>query len=296
MPDAELSGRRERLAAAQAASAQRLATARSARRCRSTRPWRRRPPPAPCVTSARSARCPRTRRGAARSRPAVRRYGDAAGVAERRPATDTAVAAIVPVTVGSGVAFGYGRFSLWRAVLALVVALALQVGVNYANDYSDGVRGTDERRVGPVRLVAAGLARPRQVLAAALGCFAAACAAGFALRRRHLLVAAAARRRRGGRRLDLHRRQPPVRLPRPGRGGRVRLLRGRRRGRHRVRPDGLADLARAGRVGAGRPALVCPAGDQQPAGHPLRHGGQASAPWRFSSATTAPACCTAAAC
>src|SRR5215468_4862861 len=93
----------------------------------------------------------------------------------------TLPAAIVPVTVGSGVAFGYGRFSLWRAVLALVVALALQVGVNYANDYSDGVRGADESRVGPVRLVAAGLAPPRRVRAAALGCFAAACVAGFAL-------------------------------------------------------------------------------------------------------------------
>jgi 1,4-dihydroxy-2-naphthoate octaprenyltransferase len=68
----------------------------------------------------------------------------------------TLPAAVVPVVVGSGVAFGYGHFSLWRGVLALIVALALQVGVNYANDYSDGVRGTDERRVGPVRLVAAG--------------------------------------------------------------------------------------------------------------------------------------------
>jgi 1,4-dihydroxy-2-naphthoate polyprenyltransferase len=93
----------------------------------------------------------------------------------------TLPAAIVPVTVGSGVAFGYGRFSLWRAALALLVALALQAGVNYANDYSDGVRGADERRVGPVRLVAAGLAPPRQVFAAALACFATACAAGFAL-------------------------------------------------------------------------------------------------------------------
>ena len=62
--------------------------------------------------------------------------------------------------MGSGVAFGYGHFSLWRGVLALIVALALQVGVNYANDYSDGIRGTDEVRVGPVRLVAAGVARP----------------------------------------------------------------------------------------------------------------------------------------
>jgi 1,4-dihydroxy-2-naphthoate octaprenyltransferase len=88
---------------------------------------------------------------------------------------------VVPVFIGSGVAFGYGKFSLWRAVLALVVALALQVGVNYANDYSDGIRGSDERRVGPTRLVAAGLARPKQVLAAAFACFGVACVAGLVL-------------------------------------------------------------------------------------------------------------------
>jgi len=88
---------------------------------------------------------------------------------------------VVPVLIGSGVALGYDRFSWWRALLALVVALALQVGVNFANDYSDGVRGSDERRVGPVRLVAAGLAPPRQVLLAALGCFGVAGLAGLAL-------------------------------------------------------------------------------------------------------------------
>ena len=93
----------------------------------------------------------------------------------------TLPAAVVPVLIGSGVALGYGGFSWWRAVLALVVALALQVGVNFANDYSDGIRGSDERRVGPVRLVAAGLAPPRQVLAAALGCFVLAGVAGLAL-------------------------------------------------------------------------------------------------------------------
>ena len=93
----------------------------------------------------------------------------------------TLPAAVVPVVVGSGVAFGYGRFSLWRAVLALIVALALQIGVNYANDYSDGIRGTDEVRVGPVRLVGSGLARPRHVLAAALSCFAVASVAGLVL-------------------------------------------------------------------------------------------------------------------
>jgi 1,4-dihydroxy-2-naphthoate octaprenyltransferase len=90
-------------------------------------------------------------------------------------------AAVVPVLIGSGVALGYHRFSASRALLALVVALALQVGVNYANDYSDGVRGSDERRVGPVRLVAAGLAPPRQVLSAALACFFVAGGAGLAL-------------------------------------------------------------------------------------------------------------------
>jgi len=93
----------------------------------------------------------------------------------------TLPAAVVPVLIGSGVALGYDEFSWWRALLALVVALALQVGVNFANDYSDGVRGSDERRVGPVRLVAAELAPPRQVLSAALGCFVVAGVAGLAL-------------------------------------------------------------------------------------------------------------------
>ena len=93
----------------------------------------------------------------------------------------TLPAAVVPVLIGSGVAFGYARFSWWRAGLALVVALALQVGVNFANDYSDGIRGSDEQRVGPVRLVAAGLAPPRHVLFAAFGCFFVAGVAGLAL-------------------------------------------------------------------------------------------------------------------
>ncbi|HEY1321024.1 MAG TPA: 1,4-dihydroxy-2-naphthoate polyprenyltransferase [Streptosporangiaceae bacterium] len=93
----------------------------------------------------------------------------------------TLPAAVVPVLIGSGVALGYDEFSWWRALLALVVALALQVGVNFANDYSDGVRGSDEQRVGPVRLVAAGLAPPRQVLYAAFGCFLVAGVAGLAL-------------------------------------------------------------------------------------------------------------------
>jgi 1,4-dihydroxy-2-naphthoate octaprenyltransferase len=100
-------------------------------------------------------------------------------VAGARPRT--LPAAVVPVVVGSGVAFGYGKFSLGRAALALIVALALQVGVNYANDYSDGIRGTDTDRVGPVRLVGSGLVPPRHVLAAAAASFAIACAAGLVL-------------------------------------------------------------------------------------------------------------------
>lgn len=69
----------------------------------------------------------------------------------------------------------------WRASLALVVSLSLQVGVNYANDYSDGVRGTDDVRVGPARLVAGGLATPRSVKYAALASFGVAALAGLVL-------------------------------------------------------------------------------------------------------------------
>ena len=72
----------------------------------------------------------------------------------------TLPAAVVPVAVGTACAVGEGEMIWWRVVAALVVSLALQIGTNYANDYSDGVRGTDAARVGPVRLVASGLAPP----------------------------------------------------------------------------------------------------------------------------------------
>jgi 1,4-dihydroxy-2-naphthoate octaprenyltransferase len=72
-------------------------------------------------------------------------------------------------------------FALWPALLALGVALALQVGVNYANDYSDGIRGTDLDRVGPLRLTASGVARPGHVRAAAFGAFGLAAVLGLAL-------------------------------------------------------------------------------------------------------------------
>ena len=93
----------------------------------------------------------------------------------------TLPAALAPVLVGTGAAAALDGFRAVPAVLALVVALALQVGVNYANDYSDGRRGTDTDRVGPMRLVGSGAARPGQVLAAALTAFAVAGLAGLAL-------------------------------------------------------------------------------------------------------------------
>ncbi|MDQ4105323.1 MAG: 1,4-dihydroxy-2-naphthoate polyprenyltransferase, partial [Actinomycetota bacterium] len=73
---------------------------------------------------------------------------------------------IAPVLAGWGAAAATGASHWARALLALVVALALQIGVNYANDYSDGIRGTDTVRVGPMRLVGSGAATPRQVLGA----------------------------------------------------------------------------------------------------------------------------------
>jgi 1,4-dihydroxy-2-naphthoate polyprenyltransferase len=93
----------------------------------------------------------------------------------------TLPAAVAPVMVGTASAHALGDSDLALAVLALVVALGFQVGVNYANDYSDGIRGTDEDRVGPVRLVGQRLADPANVKAAAFACFFAASVAGLAL-------------------------------------------------------------------------------------------------------------------
>ncbi|MBC9822278.1 1,4-dihydroxy-2-naphthoate polyprenyltransferase [Terrabacter sp. MAHUQ-38] len=93
----------------------------------------------------------------------------------------TLPAAVSPILVGTGAAYQTGHVVWAYAVLALVVALALQVGVNYANDYSDGIRGTDEVRVGPVRLVGQRLAAPRSVKIAAFACFFFAGLMGLAL-------------------------------------------------------------------------------------------------------------------
>ncbi len=93
----------------------------------------------------------------------------------------TLPAAIAPVLVGCGSGYALGGFSWWRGLLAMVVSLALQVGVNYANDYSDGIRGTDADRVGPFRMVGSGAAAPKTVKAAAFAAFGVAGAAGVVL-------------------------------------------------------------------------------------------------------------------
>jgi 1,4-dihydroxy-2-naphthoate polyprenyltransferase len=89
--------------------------------------------------------------------------------------------AIAPVLVGAGAAAAIDEFSWWQSLLALVVALALIIGVNFANDYSDGIRGTDEKRVGPLRLVGSGLVKPSLVKLVAFGCFGLAGVAGLGL-------------------------------------------------------------------------------------------------------------------
>jgi len=93
----------------------------------------------------------------------------------------TLPAAVAPVLVGTGAAYALGKADIAFALLALLVSLALQVGVNYANDYSDGIRGTDQERVGPVRLVGQGLAKADNVKLAAMLSFFSAAMLGLAL-------------------------------------------------------------------------------------------------------------------
>ena len=93
----------------------------------------------------------------------------------------TLPAAISPVLAGTGVAVWEEEAVWWKALLALAVSLLLQVGVNYANDYSDGVRGTDDARVGPMRLVGSKAATPRAVKTAAFLCLGGAALVGLVL-------------------------------------------------------------------------------------------------------------------
>jgi 1,4-dihydroxy-2-naphthoate polyprenyltransferase len=93
----------------------------------------------------------------------------------------TLPAAVAPVLAGTGVVAWSRDEVWWKALLALVVSLLLQIGVNFANDYSDGIRGTDEARVGPLRLVGSGVAAPAVVKRAAFACFGLAAAVGIVL-------------------------------------------------------------------------------------------------------------------
>ncbi|MCV7365573.1 1,4-dihydroxy-2-naphthoate polyprenyltransferase [Mycolicibacterium neworleansense] len=89
--------------------------------------------------------------------------------------------AVAPVLAGTGAAAWVGSAVWWKALLALAVSLALIIGVNYANDYSDGIRGTDDVRSGPLRLVGSKLASPRAVLTAAVASLAVGAVAGLVL-------------------------------------------------------------------------------------------------------------------
>ncbi|KAA8970157.1 1,4-dihydroxy-2-naphthoate polyprenyltransferase [Mycobacterium sp.] len=89
--------------------------------------------------------------------------------------------AAAPVVAGTGAAARLHAAVWWKALLALVVALAFVIGVNFANDYSDGIRGTDDDRAGPLRLVGSRLAAPRSVLAAAVVSLGVGAAAGLVL-------------------------------------------------------------------------------------------------------------------
>lgn len=89
--------------------------------------------------------------------------------------------AVAPVFLGSATAYSLDSFNLTLALLALAVSLLLQIGVNYANDYSDGIRGTDANRVGPLRLTGSGSARPESVKNAAFASFGLAALAGLTI-------------------------------------------------------------------------------------------------------------------
>jgi 1,4-dihydroxy-2-naphthoate octaprenyltransferase len=96
-----------------------------------------------------------------------------------RPAT--LAASVAPVLVGTAIAVHQGGARWWAGLLALLVSIAMQVGVNFANDYSDQVRGTDAKRMGPVRAASSGVIEPAQVRNAAIACFAVAAVAGVVL-------------------------------------------------------------------------------------------------------------------
>ncbi|KAA1422170.1 1,4-dihydroxy-2-naphthoate polyprenyltransferase [Mumia zhuanghuii] len=100
-------------------------------------------------------------------------------IAGARPRT--LPAAVAPVVAGTGAALFADGAVWWKAAVCLILSLALQIGVNYANDYSDGVKGTDDDRVGPMRLVGSGTASAGAVKRAAFTCFGIGGALGLVL-------------------------------------------------------------------------------------------------------------------
>ena len=237
---------------------------------------------------ARSARTPVRRsspRGATRRRRANRATR---GTSSRRPrATGSRAArlrtlplAVTPILIGTGAAILVADEFHWViALFCLIVSVSLQIGVNYANDYSDGIRGTDDHRVGPARLTASRKVKPRAVLLGRARLLRDRRGRGPRDHDPHAAVVAARRRRRlHPRRLVLHRRQAPLRLLRPRRALRLRLLRARRDARHHV---GAGARAAAGGVVRRRrrgPPRLRGAARQQPARHrPGPQGRQAHA-------------------
>lgn len=120
-------------------------------------------------------------RGAVAKAAPVRKARARDWIAAARPRTLTL--AIAPVALGTGAAYlpGGGVWHEYRIALCFAVAIFIQIAVNYANDYSDGVRGTDRHRVGPARLTASGSAKPKTVLTVAMAFFALAALAGVTL-------------------------------------------------------------------------------------------------------------------
>ena len=199
--------------------------------------------------------------------------------------------AVAPVIAGTGAAAWLDGAVWWKALLALVVAVAMIVGVNYANDYSDGIRGTDDVRAGPLRLVGSRLATPRSVLTAAVVSFGVAAAAGAGAGRGQRAVADRRRRPVHRGRVALHRRLEAVRVSGAWRSRGVRVLRSGRGARHAVHAGGPGRLGRAGarRWPSGRCRRRCwwptICATFRPTGKPRRSR------WRCDSATPAPGCC-----
>ena len=142
------------------------------------------------AASRKTSRKPAAKRSGSRGNPAKARVSSAPPKPDPVTARDwigaarlrTLPLAISPILVGTGAAIAVGAGFHWvLALCCLVVAVSLQIAVNFANDYSDGVRGTDDHRVGPTRLTASGRVAPRAVLIAALIFFGIAAVTGLAI-------------------------------------------------------------------------------------------------------------------